>query len=467
MSDLGEWKEAAHRAELASWDAAYRLVACATDLLANDHGTDIHIVGDQPMGVRYGGALLPRKSWIGGTVPDYGWTATAAALREALAIVPADKAGSQERDSLPSEWDVVTPQITVVAALLLVAREAEGSPFGIEPALLRFAARMKRMCAHDWTAKLGNGLRVRISAQRSRTGMSIAIRRLPSRIFEMDALGFGPETLARLKELARRENGLILNAGRVNSGKSSTINSMVEYGNRMEPRKVISIEDPVEQFYSVFGNQVRAQTQLREVGEDVPTFALGLEQGLRQDAQCLVVGEIRNREALDAALRACESGHLVYASVHATGCISALDRLALFFPPAEREQGLSILAGNLTAIVFQTLLRTRSFSEARRTAALSSGGQINSHESVLSQGKGANAGRRQLVYEYMEGTKDVKALVRNYAVQGAQFRLASFQEEITRPPHVLFLRSIEQVRDQLDPVAYEQAITNYKACNPH
>src|SRR5206468_10662706 len=157
---------------------------------------------------------------------------------------------------------------------------------------------------------------------------------------------------AVIGEIALSRRGLTLVTGTTGSGKSTTLAAMIELINQNWPAKIIAIEDPVE--YLHVPKQALI-TQL-EVGSDTPSFDQALRQGLRQDPDVVLVGELRDMDTLRIALRAADTGHQVFSTVHSASAPQTIERITAMFPPSEHKLLLTQLAGNLTAIISQRLL---------------------------------------------------------------------------------------------------------------
>ena len=166
-----------------------------------------------------------------------------------------------------------------------------------------------------------------------------------------------------LRDIALSLRGMTLLTGTTGSGKSTTLAAMVDLINSSYRCKIITIEDPIEY---VHVNQKAMISQL-EVGQDTPSFEHGLRQALRQDPDVILVGELRDSETLRMALRAADTGHQVFATVHSTNAAQTIERVLAMVPPDERPIATSQLALSLTAIVSQRLAATR---EGGRTPAM-------------------------------------------------------------------------------------------------
>jgi len=155
-----------------------------------------------------------------------------------------------------------------------------------------------------------------------------------------------------LQRIACRKRGLVLVTGIAGSGKSTTLAGMIEHMNRSLERHVITLEDPVEILFT----EDRCVISQREVGVDCPTFHEGLRHSLRQSPDVLLIGEMRDRETVTAALDASETGHLVLSTMHTVNASQTLDRILGFYPAEQHGQVRMRLADNLAAVLSQRLL---------------------------------------------------------------------------------------------------------------
>lgn len=160
---------------------------------------------------------------------------------------------------------------------------------------------------------------------------------------------------AVINDIAVSRRGLTLVTGTTGSGKSTTLASMIDLINNQWPAKIIAIEDPVEYLHTPKQALI---TQL-EVGSDTPSFEQALRQSLRQDPDVILVGELRDVETLKIALRAADTGHQVFSTVHSASAPQTIERVIAMFPPNEHKLLLTQLAANLTAIISQKLMICR------------------------------------------------------------------------------------------------------------
>ena len=196
-----------------------------------------------------------------------------------------------------------------------------------------------------------NGLgSFRISAFRQRGSMAGVIRYIPNEIPALGTLGV-PEIL---EELVMEKRGLVLMVGATGTGKSTTLASMIDLRNQRATGHILTIEDPIE---FLFTNR-RSVINQREVGRDTESLQVGLRNALRQAPDCILIGEIRDRETMTSALSYALSGHLVLATMHANNSQHALNRILSFYTPEARPALLSDLASGLKAVISQRLLKS-------------------------------------------------------------------------------------------------------------
>ena len=200
--------------------------------------------------------------------------------------------------------------------------------------------------------------RFRVNAFKQRGTISIVMRFIPLEIPLLEDLGL-PEVVGRL---AREERGIILVTGTTGSGKSTTLAAMLNLVNRSSHKHIVTIEDPIEFLH----RDDRSIINQREVGTDTASFARALRRVLRQDPDIILIGEIRDAESAQIALSAAETGHLVLSTLHTVDATETVNRMIDLFPPHEREQVRTMLAGTLKGIVGQRLIRTK---EGGRVAA--------------------------------------------------------------------------------------------------
>ncbi|UHJ66604.1 PilT/PilU family type 4a pilus ATPase [Melaminivora jejuensis] len=192
--------------------------------------------------------------------------------------------------------------------------------------------------------------RFRVSAMRQRGTVAVVIRFIAQHIPALSSLGLPP----LLGELALHKRGLILIVGATGSGKSTTLAAMLDERNQTTAGHILTVEDPIE--YQ-FKNKKSIVNQ-REIGSDTRSLQTALKNALRQAPDVILIGEIRDRETMSAAIAYAQSGHLCLATLHGNNSYHALNRILSFYPVEVRETMLSDLASALRAIISQRLVRT-------------------------------------------------------------------------------------------------------------
>jgi twitching motility protein PilU len=194
--------------------------------------------------------------------------------------------------------------------------------------------------------------RFRLSAFRQRGSISAVFRFVPASIPPLAELGLPPA----LSELIMEKRGLLLVVGATGSGKSTTIASMLDHRNEQRPGHILTLEDPIEY---LFKNKKSIVNQ-REIGSDAASFEIALRNSMRQAPDCILIGEIRDKDTMAAALAYAQSGHLVLATLHANNSYNALNRIISFYPIENRPALLQDLSSAVKAIVSQRLVRAKA-----------------------------------------------------------------------------------------------------------
>src|SRR5215831_6081747 len=203
----------------------------------------------------------------------------------------------------------------------------------------------------DFAYQMESQARFRVNLFRQERGSGAVFRLIPSRVPTSEELGL-PASVAALYEAKR---GLVLVTGPTGSGKSTTLAAILDRVNKRLAHHVVTIEDPIE---FVHTNDKSVFTQ-REIGPDVPSFAEGVKAAIREDPDCLLVGEMRDLETMRMALTAAETGLLVFATVHTNSAAKAVDRIIDAFPAQEQEQVRIVLSEVLRGVVAQQLLKKK------------------------------------------------------------------------------------------------------------
>jgi twitching motility protein PilT len=203
----------------------------------------------------------------------------------------------------------------------------------------------------DFSHSVAGVGRFRVNAFKQRGSVSIVMRYIPFGVPRFEDLGL-PDVIRRL---AQEERGIVLVTGTTGSGKSTTLASMIDLVNRSSRKHIVTIEDPIEFMH----RDDRSIINQREVGTDTLSFARALRRVLRQDPDIIQIGEIRDAESAQIALSAAETGHLVLSTLHTVDATETVNRMIDLFPPHERGQVRTMLAGTLKGIIGQRLLRTK------------------------------------------------------------------------------------------------------------
>jgi twitching motility protein PilT len=202
----------------------------------------------------------------------------------------------------------------------------------------------------DFGFSFSEAARFRVSVFRQKTFVAMVLRLIPNRLLSFEQIGLPPIS----KELIKRPRGLFLVTGPTGSGKTTTIATMVDHVNQNFEKHIVTVEDPIE-YYHVHKRSIVNQ---REVGSlsDVPSFAEALRRALRQNPDVILVGEMRDLETIEAAIKAAETGHLVFGTLHTTGAAGTINRIIDAFPVNQQEQVRVQLSTSLLAVLSQVLL---------------------------------------------------------------------------------------------------------------
>lgn len=201
----------------------------------------------------------------------------------------------------------------------------------------------------DFAFTIPNVARFRCNVLHQRGSVGVVMRVIRDAIPSFETLGLPGSVVS---ELSSQPRGLVLVTGPTGSGKTTTLAAMVDFVNRRFARNIITIEDPIEILHR---NQKSLVIQ-REVGLDTTDFAGALKFAMRQDPDVIMVGEMRDRETVEAAISAAQTGHLVFSTLHTLDTIRTVNRIIDFFPPHERDPVRILLAESLLGILSQRLL---------------------------------------------------------------------------------------------------------------
>jgi len=200
----------------------------------------------------------------------------------------------------------------------------------------------------DFGFEFGAAGRFRTAVFQQRGNLSLVLRLIPNRLLSFDDIGLPPI----VKSLCRRPRGMFLVTGPTGSGKTTTLATMVNYINEHFDKHIVTVEDPIEYYHT----HKKCLINQREVGPDVPSFSEALRRVLRMDPDVILVGELRDLETIEAALRAAETGHLVFATLHTTTAHRTVTRIVDQFPVDQQEQIRVQLSESLIAVLCQALM---------------------------------------------------------------------------------------------------------------
>ncbi|MGD0992366.1 MAG: PilT/PilU family type 4a pilus ATPase [Gemmatimonadales bacterium] len=212
-------------------------------------------------------------------------------------------------------------------------------------------ARIDKILDYDcsWGAP-GIG-RFRVNILRQRSSFMIVMRVIPFEVPTFEQLKLPPV----LATVAAAERGMILVTGVTGSGKSSTMAAMIDQINRTQQKHIVTLENPIEFLH----RDINCSITQREIGTDTDSFRTGLRAALRQDPDVVLIGEMRDAETIDTAMKAAETGHLLVSTLHTPDATTTISRVIAMFPPEEQTIVRIRMADALHAVVSQRLLRRK------------------------------------------------------------------------------------------------------------
>jgi twitching motility protein PilT len=248
---------------------------------------------------------------------------------------------------VPLTKQALTPEQTKSIALRLIGNEDD-------------RARIDKINDYDcsWGAP-GIG-RFRVNILRQRSSFMIVMRVIPFEVPNFDRLSVP----AVLKQIAEAERGMVLVTGVTGSGKSTTMAALINHINQHQNKHIVTLENPIEFLH----RDLQSSVTQREIGVDTESFRMGLRAALRQDPDVVLIGEMRDAETIDTAMKAAETGHLLISTVHTPDAQSTVLRILAMFPPEEQDVVRVRLAESLHAVISQRLLPRKD--AAGRVAAL-------------------------------------------------------------------------------------------------
>ncbi len=250
-------------------------------------------------------------------------------------------------DLVPMTKQLLTPEQTREVALRLIPNERDRN-------------NIDRITDYDCAWGVPGLGRFRVNILRQRGSFMIVLRIIPVEIPKFDELGL-PEVVADISSMPR---GMVLVTGVTGSGKTTTQAAMINHINQTFRKHVITLENPIEYLH----RDINCSITQREVGSDTSSFQTGLRAALREDPDVILIGEMRDTETIDTAIKATETGHLVISTLHTPDAATTISRTISVFPPEEQEMLRVRLAESLVAVISQRLL-PRKDGSGRQLAA--------------------------------------------------------------------------------------------------
>ncbi len=236
---------------------------------------------------------------------------------------------------VPLTKQALTPEQTKSIALRLIANEDD-------------RARIDKINDYDCSWGSPGIGRFRVNILRQRSSFMIVMRVIPFEVPNFDRLSVP----AVLKQIAEAERGMILVTGVTGSGKSTTMAALINHINQHQNKHIVTLENPIEFLH----RDLQSSVTQREIGVDTESFRMGLRAALRQDPDVVLIGEMRDAETIDTAMKAAETGHLLISTVHTPDAQSTVLRILAMFPPEEQDVVRVRLAESLHAVISQRLL---------------------------------------------------------------------------------------------------------------
>ncbi len=297
----------------------------------------------------------------------------------------------------------------------------------------------------DFAYEMDHASRFRCNFLKQANGYGAVFRLIPTKIASLEELGI-PTVV---KEFGHLRGGLVLVTGPTGSGKSTTLAALIDYINSNFSRHIVTVEEPIE---FVHQNKRSIITQ-REVPLNTISFPAGLKAALREDADIVLVGEMRDLETISLALTAAETGLLVFGTLHTNNARKTIDRMVDVFPANKQAQVRTMLANSLRGVLAQLLLKK---------TAEAGGGRIAVNEILVS-----NAAVSAIIRE--GATQKLQDVIVAGKGQGMQFMddaIYSLLQQGIVSPHEAFMKAIEKSRFDKFLSADEQGLTNSAGSAP-
>lgn len=291
----------------------------------------------------------------------------------------------------------------------------------------------------DFAYEMNEDARFRCNFLKQTRGYGAVFRLIPTKIMTLEQLGIPPV----VKEFGHLRGGLVLVTGPTGSGKSTTLAALIDYININFSRHIITIEEPIEFVH----NNKRSVITQREVPEHAASFPVGLKAALREDADIVLVGEMRDLETIQLALTAAETGLLVFGTLHTNNARKTVDRMIDVFPADQQAQVRTMLSSSLRGVVAQLLLKKTPES---------GGGRLAVNEILV-----VNSAVSAIIRE--GATQKLQDVIVAGKGQGMQFMDDAIWKEMQQglvAPHEAYMKAIDKNRFKIFLPPEEQDLGN-------
>lgn len=297
----------------------------------------------------------------------------------------------------------------------------------------------------DFAYEMDAHSRFRCNYLKQANGYGAVFRLIPTKIASLEELGIPPV----VKEFGHLRGGLVLVTGPTGSGKSTTLAALIDYINENFARHIVTIEEPIE---FVHDNKRSIVTQ-REVPINAVSFPVGLKAALREDADIVLVGEMRDLETISLALTAAETGLLVFGTLHTNNARKTVDRMVDVFPANKQAQARTMLANSLRGVVAQLLLKK---------TAEAGGGRVAVNE-ILVASPAVSAIIREGASQKLQ---DVIVAGKGQGMQFMDDAIWALLQQGIVSPHEAFMKAIDKNRFKPFLPAEEEALGNFAGATP-